>query len=166
MQALANGENLASGYSNFPGLDALEVKTEECQLSFKSTYNQHPFMPHSYSSVENAAKMMQRSYSSNSFEGKPGFLFQPRFDTLLESPNYQSQALSSPENNFLAGQLRRVYSTGDLQVKPLTNPFQSPVFALFCPVSLSSIANGILFCLSFRILIEQRMQQRGPFQVL
>lgn len=115
LQALANGENLASGYSNFPGLDALEVKTEECQLSFKSTYNQHSFMPHSYSSVENAAKMMQRSYSSNSFEGKPGFLFQARFDTLLESPNYQSQALSSPENNFLAGQLRRVYSTGDLQ---------------------------------------------------
>ncbi|KAJ6905841.1 hypothetical protein NC652_023559 [Populus alba x Populus x berolinensis] len=59
--------------------------------------------------------MMQRSYCNNSIEGKPDFLFQPRFDTLLESPNYQSQALSSPENNFIAGQLRRVYSTSDLQ---------------------------------------------------
>ncbi|KAJ6714437.1 ZINC FINGER PROTEIN CONSTANS-LIKE 4 [Salix viminalis] len=59
--------------------------------------------------------MMQRSYSSNSFEGNPGFLFQPRFDSLLESPNYQGQALSLPENNFLAGHLRRVCSTGDLQ---------------------------------------------------
>ncbi|KAJ6695413.1 CCT MOTIF FAMILY PROTEIN [Salix koriyanagi] len=107
--------NLVSGYSHPTGLDALEVKTEECQLSFESSYNLHSFMPHGYSSVENVAKMMQRSYSSNSFEGKPGFLFQPRFDTLLESPNYQSQALSLPENDFLAGQLRRACSTGDLQ---------------------------------------------------
>uniref|UniRef100_A0A6N2MD97 CCT domain-containing protein n=1 Tax=Salix viminalis TaxID=40686 RepID=A0A6N2MD97_SALVM len=88
-------------------------ETEECQLSFESSYNH--IYAHDYSSVENVAKMMQRSYSSNSFEGKPGFLFQPRFDTLLESPNYQSQALSLPENDFLAGQLRRACSTGDLQ---------------------------------------------------
>ncbi|CAK7335582.1 unnamed protein product [Dovyalis caffra] len=115
LQALANGENLANGYSNFPGLDALEVKTEECQVGFDSSYNQQSFMPCSYSGVENVAKMMQRSYSSNSFEGKPGFLFQPGFNTLLESPNYQGQALSLPESNFLAGQLRRVCSTGDLQ---------------------------------------------------
>ncbi|KAJ6388629.1 hypothetical protein OIU77_027063 [Salix suchowensis] len=115
LQAFANGENLVSGYSHPTGLDALEVKTEECQLSFESSYNLHSFMPHGYSSVENVAKMMQRSYSSNSFEGKPGFLFQPRFNTLLESPNYQSQALSLPENDFLAGQLRRACSTGDLQ---------------------------------------------------
>ncbi|KAG5249353.1 zinc finger protein [Salix suchowensis] len=98
LQAFANGDNLVSGYSHPTGLDALEVKTEECQLSF-----------------EKCGKMMQRSYSSNSFEGKPGFLFQPRFNTLLESPNYQSQALSLPENDFLAGQLRRACSTGDLQ---------------------------------------------------
>ncbi|KAJ6944832.1 hypothetical protein NC652_010007 [Populus alba x Populus x berolinensis] len=107
LQALANGENLASGYSNFPGLDALEVKNEECQLSFKSTYNQHSFMPHSYSSVENAAKMMQRSYSSNSFEGKPGFLL-----ILIEQRMQQRRSLSSPlatessfieESNFKVG---------------------------------------------------------------
>ncbi|KAJ6341770.1 hypothetical protein OIU78_009843 [Salix suchowensis] len=115
LQALANSENLADGHGDFPGLDALEVKTEECQVGFDSSYSQQYFMPHSFTGVENVAKMMQRSYSSNSFEGNPGFLFQPRFDSLLESPNYQGQALSSPENNFLAGHLRRVCSTGDLQ---------------------------------------------------
>ncbi|KAJ6962377.1 hypothetical protein NC652_001135 [Populus alba x Populus x berolinensis] len=115
LQALANSENLGDGYGNFPGLDAFGVKTEECQMGFDPSYNQQSFMPHSYSGVENVAKMMQRSYSSNSFEGNPGFLFQPRFDTVLESPNYQGQALSLPENNFLAGQLRRVCSAGDLQ---------------------------------------------------
>ena len=121
LQALANGENLGSGYGHPTGLDALEVKTEECQLSFESSYNRHSFMPQSYSDLENVAKMMQSSDSCNSFEGKPGLIFQPRFDTLLESPNYQIQALSLPENNFIAGQLRRLCSTGDLQVKPLTN---------------------------------------------
>ncbi|KAL3609879.1 hypothetical protein D5086_000899 [Populus alba] len=115
LQALANSENLGDGYGNFPGLDAFGVKTEECQMGFDPSYNQQSFMPHSYSGVENVAKMIQRSYSSNSFEGNPGFLFQPRFDTVLESPNYQGQALSLPENNFLAGQLRRVCSAGDLQ---------------------------------------------------
>ncbi|KAF2313338.1 hypothetical protein GH714_010425 [Hevea brasiliensis] len=121
LQPLADGSNLANysslenGYSNFSGLDDSGVKTEECQMGFDSSYNHNLFMPHSYSGAENAAKMMQRSYSSISFEGKPDFLFQPRFDTLLESPSYQNQALSSPENNFLAGQLRRVCSTGDLQ---------------------------------------------------
>ncbi|KAF9689314.1 hypothetical protein SADUNF_Sadunf01G0079400 [Salix dunnii] len=114
-QALANGENLADGYGNFPGLDALEVKTEECQVGFDSSYNQQYFMPHRFTGVENVAKMMQRSYSSNSFEGNHGFLFQPRFDSLLESTDYQGQPLSSPENNFLAGHMRRVCSTGDLQ---------------------------------------------------
>ncbi|KAF9685847.1 hypothetical protein SADUNF_Sadunf03G0096800 [Salix dunnii] len=98
LQVLANGENLASGYSHPPGLDALEVKTEECQLSFGSSYNPHSLMPQSYSDLEN-----------------PGLLFQPRFDALLESPNYQIQALSLPQNNFIAGQLRRACSTGDLQ---------------------------------------------------
>nr|WED40984.1 CONSTANS-like 17 [Mangifera indica] len=115
---------LANGYHDFSSLDALEVKSEESLVGFDSSYNHHhhqqqrqqqPFAPHSYSGVENVAKYMQRSYSSNSFDNKPGFLFQPRFDTLMESPNFHNQALSSPESNFFSGQMRRVCSTGDLQ---------------------------------------------------
>ncbi|KAH7513899.1 hypothetical protein FEM48_Zijuj11G0031700 [Ziziphus jujuba var. spinosa] len=114
-----NNSNLGNGYGNFSVLDALQVKDEECQMGFENAYDTHhqQFGPHSYSGgdAENVAKMMQRSYSSNCFDGKPGFVFQPRFDTLMESPNFQNQALSSPENSFLAGQMRRVCSTGDLQ---------------------------------------------------
>ncbi|KAJ6714436.1 ZINC FINGER PROTEIN CONSTANS-LIKE 4 [Salix viminalis] len=43
LQALANSENLADGHGDFPGLDALEVKTEECQVGFDSSYNQQYF---------------------------------------------------------------------------------------------------------------------------
>jgi hypothetical protein len=56
LQALANGENLANGYSYFPDLDPLEVKAEECQWSFESSYDQHSFMPQSYSGLDNVAK--------------------------------------------------------------------------------------------------------------
>ncbi|KAJ4837065.1 hypothetical protein Tsubulata_008428 [Turnera subulata] len=125
----------ANGYGDFSGLDALEVKTEECQVGFDSSYIHQAFMPHSYSGVENVAKMMQRSFSSNSFDGKPGFLFQPRFDTLLESPSYQSQGLSSPENNFIASHLRRVCSTGDLQNIRTSHPTQR---SLSSPLSTES----------------------------
>ncbi|KAF2297826.1 hypothetical protein GH714_003786 [Hevea brasiliensis] len=113
LQPVADGSNLVNGYSNFSAMDALGVKTEECQMDFDSSYNHQLFMPHSYNGVENVATI---SYSSNSFEEKPEFPFQPRFNTLLGSPtNYQNQPLSSPENNFLAGNLRRVCSTGDIQ---------------------------------------------------
>ncbi|KDP25406.1 hypothetical protein JCGZ_20562 [Jatropha curcas] len=115
LQPPENGSTFANGYTNFSGLGNFGVKTEECQMGYDSSYNNQLFMPHSYSGAENVAKFMQRSYSSNSFEGKPDFLFQPRFDTLLESSNYQNENLSSPENTFLAGQLRRVCSTGDLR---------------------------------------------------
>ncbi|XP_038725941.1 uncharacterized protein LOC120016986 isoform X2 [Tripterygium wilfordii] len=135
-QQLTNGSNLTNGYGDFLGLHGLEDKTEECQGGgFDSSYNNSSFLPPSYSStsVEHTAKLMQRSFSSNSFDGKPGFLFQPKFDTLLESPNYQYQALSSPENNFLSTHMRRVCSTGDLQnIKPhLTTQrsFSSPLAA-------------------------------------
>ncbi|KAH9719468.1 CCT domain-containing protein [Citrus sinensis] len=110
-----------NGYQDFSCLDSMEVKSEDSLVGFdsSSSYNQiqqEPLvLPHSYSGVENVAKYMQRSYSSNCFDGKPGFSFQPRFDSVLESPNFHNQALSSPENSFFAGQMRRVCSTGDLQ---------------------------------------------------
>ncbi|KAH0974860.1 hypothetical protein GBA52_016759 [Prunus armeniaca] len=125
-----NCANLANGLPNFPAFDALEVKTEQCHLAFdQNAYNNNQvFGPHSYSGAENVAKFMQRSFSSNSFDGKPGVVFQPCFDSLMESSTLQNQALSSPENSFLAGQMRRVSSTGDLQnFRTARNPRESSV---------------------------------------
>ncbi|KAK6137373.1 hypothetical protein DH2020_028886 [Rehmannia glutinosa] len=104
----------------------LEVKTEEeCQFNFDS-FNNNGFgncfnSPQSFDGgYETAVKLMQRSYSSNCFENnRQGFAFRPRFDCVLESQNLQNQMLSSPEggSSFDGGQMRRVCSTGDLQVK-------------------------------------------------
>lgn len=147
---LQNGPNLG----NFSSLDPLEVKTEQCHVGFdQNAYNynnQQAFAPHSYEGgAENVAKYMQRSYSSNSFDGKPGFLFQPRFDSVMETPNFQNQAasLSSPESSFLTSHMRRVSSTGDLQVSLKVHTFlmKSPVF--FFSVSFYQILNKIpCFC--------------------
>nr|GMD10522.1 zinc finger protein CONSTANS-like [Ipomoea batatas] len=101
---------------------AMDVKTEDSQP--QSLYPS--FMPQSYG--ENAMKMMQRSFSSNSFEGRPSNFspFQPQLDTLLESPNLHAQVLSSPENSsFSSGQMRRVCSTGDLQKMKSRNTLSS-----------------------------------------
>lgn len=129
-----------NGYQDFSCLDSMEVKSEDSLVGFdsSSSYNQiqqEPLvLPDSYSGVETVAKYMQRSYSSNCFDGKPGFSFQPRFDSVLESPNFHNQALSSPENSFFAGQMRRVCSTGDLQVSSRSNSNSIP-----CSVSASSV---------------------------
>uniref|UniRef100_A0A2N9FK72 CCT domain-containing protein n=1 Tax=Fagus sylvatica TaxID=28930 RepID=A0A2N9FK72_FAGSY len=116
LQCLPNVSDVTYGFGNLSGLEGLEVKNEECQLGFESNFNQ-AFLPQSFSGgTENVAnKFMQRSYSSNCFEGKPGFHFQPGLDSFMESQNFQNQALSPSENSFLAGQMRRVCSTGDLQ---------------------------------------------------
>ncbi|KAK0588073.1 hypothetical protein LWI29_033867 [Acer saccharum] len=118
-QQSTNLQSLSNGYQDFSNLDVVEVKSEDSYGGFDCFYNQQPpsFVPHSYSGgAENVSKYMQRSFSSNSFDGKPGFLFHPRFDTLMESPNLHNyQALSSPENSFFTRQMRRVCSTGDLQ---------------------------------------------------
>lgn len=110
---LETASNSPNGYGNF---SVLEVKTEESQIPICSAFDySNSFVP-SYGGCENAVKMMQRSFSSNSFDGKPSFLFQPRLDSLMESPNFHTQVLSSPENSSSSGQMRRVCSTGDLQV--------------------------------------------------
>jgi hypothetical protein len=111
LQCLQNCSDIDNGLGNLSGFDGLEVKNEECQMGFESSFNQ-AFLPHSYSGggAENVTKLMQRSYSSNCFEGKTSFLFQPRFDTLMESPGFQNQEI-------IGGQMRRVCSTGDLQVR-------------------------------------------------
>ncbi|KAK9048797.1 hypothetical protein SSX86_032236 [Deinandra increscens subsp. villosa] len=104
---------------NSLNLCPLEVKAEESQLPFYDYYiNTSSFLPHSYGECENAVKMMQRSHSSKSFDGRPnGFLFQPKIDSLIESSNLQSQFLISPDHGFssTSSHMRRVCSTGDLQ---------------------------------------------------
>ncbi|KAK9277117.1 hypothetical protein L1049_006656 [Liquidambar formosana] len=114
VQPLANCSNSSSGFTDFTGLNGLEVKIEECQVGFGSS-SAPSFPPHSFSGFDNAAKMMQRTYSSNSFDGKPGFFFQPRFNIPMGPPNFQTHLMNSPENSFPDSHIRRVCSTGDLQ---------------------------------------------------
>ncbi|GAB4834441.1 hypothetical protein Ancab_032697 [Ancistrocladus abbreviatus] len=107
---LPNASDLANGYSDY---SVSEMKTEDSQLGFDSSgYNSYLFGRNGFGG-ENMIGFLQRSYSSNSFDGKQeGFPFQPGFDPLLESPAFQ--AITSPESSFSCGQMRRVCSTGDL----------------------------------------------------
>ncbi|KAK6947813.1 CCT domain [Dillenia turbinata] len=100
---------------------ALEVKAEECNLNFDSN-NINSILMNGFNvgSCENVERVMQRSFSICSFDQKPSFLFQPRLGTLMESPKIQTQVISSPENNFSSGNMRRVCSTGDLQKMKMT----------------------------------------------
>ncbi|KAF4361131.1 hypothetical protein F8388_023479 [Cannabis sativa] len=139
-------QNLPNGFGiNFSGLDAFHVKTEECQMGFENNgyynntnnnnYGTCGLSSSSSTDHNNVTKYIQRSLSSNSFDGsKPCFLFSPLFDSLTESPNFHHhQALSSPEidNGFLTGQMRRVCSTGDLQnfgtARTTQRSFSSPL---------------------------------------
>ncbi|KAL4282998.1 hypothetical protein GQ457_16G026090 [Hibiscus cannabinus] len=98
--SLSFGSNSANGYEN------LQVKNEESRLDFDSAYaDVH----------DNGGKYLQRSFSSNCFEGKPSVSFKPPFDSLMESHSFQGQALSLPENSFFISQMRKVSSTGDLE---------------------------------------------------
>ncbi|XP_047974015.1 zinc finger protein CONSTANS-like isoform X2 [Salvia hispanica] len=91
---------------------ASEVKMEECQLGLPALNNSNnSFSPH-----QTAFKLMQRSYSSNSFDNSRDFSFRPQFDSVLEpSHDLQAQIMSSSETAFQSGHMRRVCSTGDLQ---------------------------------------------------
>ncbi|KAL4565498.1 hypothetical protein LXL04_029596 [Taraxacum kok-saghyz] len=98
-----------------------EVKMEKSQLPFYDyVVKNDSFLPHSYGGGENVMKMMQRSYSSISFDRRPnGVIFQPKFDSLIESSNLHSLSLTSPDHGFTSNHMRRVCSTGDLQsLKP------------------------------------------------
>ncbi|CAH8277784.1 unnamed protein product [Arabidopsis lyrata] len=98
---------LYPNFSDFQISDA--VKTEK----FFDGHNQTASMARSYSAIENAGRYMQRSFSSNSVQGKPNQV--PFNIPMMDSSNLNYNNLSSPENAFLSGQMRRVYSTGDLQ---------------------------------------------------
>lgn len=108
--------------SNSP---ALGVKEEEFQFRLHSSFDyqgQGNCQPHSYGGggggAESTMKMMQRSYSSHSFDDgiNASFMYQqPQFGTPspMESHTFVS---SSPENSLFTGQLRKACSTGDLHV--------------------------------------------------
>lgn len=128
--------NASDSDLDFSANAMMEVKTEE----FHHHHHPPPQIPLEFETISfllqnsvannnnnnnnNAVKLMQRSYSSNSFEdnyNKPNFLFNPpqpnHLDSVLESsPNYywpsSSQVLDSPHH----AQIRRACSTGDLQV--------------------------------------------------
>ncbi|PWA71742.1 CCT domain-containing protein [Artemisia annua] len=101
-------------------LSPLEVKTEETQsqLFFNDYHvNTNTFLPHSYSECDNVVKMMQRSFSSKSFDGRSnGLCLQPKLNGLIESSKMHSQVISSSDHGFSTSHMRRVCSAGDLQV--------------------------------------------------
>ncbi|RDX73485.1 Zinc finger protein CONSTANS-LIKE 4, partial [Mucuna pruriens] len=104
MQPTPDDQNWKNEFGSFSAFDGSEVKSEECQMDVDYVYGKQ-FLSHSYSGAENFSKYMQRNFSSHSFEGKPGFLSQP----------YRG----SPEDSVFSGQMRRVCSTGDLQLVSL-----------------------------------------------
>ncbi|XP_057417619.1 two-component response regulator-like APRR9 [Lotus japonicus] len=114
----SNGSNLATEYGCFSAFDESEVKSEESQMGVVHDYtcSTQKFIPHSYSGAEDLSKYMQRSFSSNCFEGKPSFLFQnSHHDASVDSSKFQKHEMNSPEHSVFSGQMRRVCSTGDLQ---------------------------------------------------
>lgn len=112
-------ENLPSPETEFRNSSVLDEKTdEECKMVLHSSdysHNQHlAFQSYITTESENVAKLfMQRSFSNNSFDGKQSCLVQPHAN---ETPFIQTQALSSPDHTFFTSQMRRVCSTGDLQI--------------------------------------------------
>lgn len=89
------------------------VKTEDFQNPFSSFSCGHgSSFGTSVGECENAVKMMQRSFSSKRFEGKPSFLCQPQF---MGSSGFNNQDLCPLENSSSV-KIRKVCSTGDLQV--------------------------------------------------
>ncbi|ESW30506.1 hypothetical protein PHAVU_002G158500 [Phaseolus vulgaris] len=123
-QPLSNGSNIKSEFRSFSALHGSEVTTsEECQMVVDYFRNHH-FLSQTSHASDSASKVIQRSFSCNSFGGKPDFPFEPHPDALMDTPNFQCHALLSPENNFFMGQMRRVCSTGDLQNTKATDMSQ------------------------------------------
>ena len=140
-----NGTGFATGFAGLSGLDDVKAEQRGREVSMEEClYN--PFLgAHSYGGDESAVRMMQRSFSSHSFDGRRGFLFHPGFDAIPGSPNFQNPIISSPENFLFNGHMRRVCSAGDLQVRFLsvfTFPPSLPTFfALALENNITEIEN-------------------------
>lgn len=115
---MENGTGLANGFVGLSGFDA--AKAEQRGVSLEECYYNSVLAPHSYGGDESAARMMQRSFSSHSFDGTRGSMFRPGFNAPPGSPNFQNPIIRSPENLFFNGHMRRVCSAGDLQVRFLS----------------------------------------------
>ncbi|KAK4260599.1 hypothetical protein QN277_003692 [Acacia crassicarpa] len=92
----------------------LDNNIEESNIfpSWDCSHNQN-MVSQSYNNIDSEAQfIMQRTFSSKSFDGKPSFLFQPH---PYETSFIQNQSLTSPDQTFFIPQMRRVCSTGDLQ---------------------------------------------------
>lgn len=105
-------ENLSISHLGFTNHTDSNVKTEDLQNPFSISCDFSSSFGTSLGECENAVKMMQRSFSSNKFKGKPRFLCQPQF---MGSSSSNTQYLSSLESTSSV-KIRRVCSTGDLQV--------------------------------------------------
>ncbi|KAJ0857244.1 putative transcription factor C2C2-CO-like family [Helianthus annuus] len=87
-----------------------------CPSEVKIEKSQPPLYDHyCFGESDNAFKMMQRSYSSNSFQhGRSnGVFYQPKFNGLIDAPYLDSRVLTSSDHSF-SSNMRRVCSTGDL----------------------------------------------------
>ncbi|KAL3738171.1 hypothetical protein ACJRO7_019666 [Eucalyptus globulus] len=108
----------APDYANGFSGSTREIKADrECHHGADSEAA-FEFVPVGYGGDgDNVCKYMQRSYSSNFFNGTRPHLLQP-------PPRVELPSISSPESCFFSGQMmRRVYSTGDLQrMKATSNP--------------------------------------------
>ncbi|XP_045817144.1 uncharacterized protein LOC123910136 [Trifolium pratense] len=106
----------------------LDVVQDDFNNSFFSSFSppttNHvmPLTNGTNNELEIASKLMQRSYSCNNFHDKPpGFPFEPCHSTLMNSENFRPCELSSSENSFFNGQMRRACSAGDWQNMKATN---------------------------------------------
>lgn len=109
-------------------------------------------MAKSYGAIENSGRYMQRSFSSNSVDGKPNQL--PFNIPIMDSSNLNYNTMNSPENAFFSGQMmRRVYSTGDLQVTVFVCSVSCSVFFL--------ITKSFDFYIRFQNLTRNFTEQRS-----
>ncbi|XP_022159598.1 uncharacterized protein LOC111025963, partial [Momordica charantia] len=91
--------------NGFQNLSNFDVKNEESPLGFSSDAFNPPLC------FDNAA---DKSFLQRSFSDKPPF--KSRLESLLmESPNFHNHSIAAPDSDFFSSQIRRVFSTGDLQ---------------------------------------------------
>ncbi|KAF8380191.1 hypothetical protein HHK36_027673 [Tetracentron sinense] len=147
LQSLPISANSAGGITDSSVLDTFGVKSEDCYVGFDFS-NGPSFLTNNNNScgTEKAIGMMQRSFSSHSLDRKQSCLFQHRFNSLMESPNFETQFTGSSENSKFTGNMRRACSTGDLQRMKRTQSshglFSSPLVTESSLIEESSLKVG------------------------
>ncbi|CAK9310936.1 unnamed protein product [Citrullus colocynthis] len=109
----------SSSSNGFQNLSNFDVKSEDSHLGFtsNSSFNQPLcFEPPSENAAATTVVVDKSLLLHRSFSEKPSF--QSRLESLLMgSQNFPNnhQSLPCPESDFFSSQIRRVFSTGDLQ---------------------------------------------------